>query len=576
MIQVERERLGRTALLVALLLGAVIRGWHTWSFDFPLNDGGLFYVMVRDLQDASYRLPAYTSYNNANIPFGYSPLAFYVAGLLNDATGIDLFTLFRVLPFVVSTACIAAFHPLARDLLARELRARPARGQEADAPDAGAAEAGARDALTTGARADEMRTPAILAAALIAFTIVPRGFVWLLMGGGLTRSFGYLFALLALHQVWLLYTRRSLRYVPLAALCSALTVLSHLGTAPFVAFSALLFLVFHGRHREGVIGSMLVGAGTVLLAAPWWATVIAMHGSAPFLAARATGGSVLSSSTVQQPGALDLLHVLGQIVRGTTGEGWYPLIWLLAVGGIVWCLRERRVLIPVWLASILLLDTRAGFTYAAAPVAMLAGIGIVNLLWPVVRPRERSERALLRRRAAFGVLGLLVVVSIVAAARPANTFGAESSVLTPLGAGERAAMQWTAMHTDSAARVLVLTRTPWQVDKASEWFPVLARRTSVATVQGSEWLPAGAFPASIRRQLQLMACSHQGTSCLNGVMSGSALHFTHVYVPTNASAPCCGPLLHALERDPRFAVIFRNDAATIFARQDREVLSERL
>ena len=172
----DEDRTTRAALLAALAVGALIRGWHVWGADFPLNDGGLFYVMVRDIQHAHYHLPAFTSYNGAHIPFGYSPLTFYLAAALNDA-GVDLLTLFRVLPFLASTACIAAFYLLARDML---------------------------------------ESRAAIAASLLAFAIVPRGFVWLLMGGGLTRSFGYLFALLALHQVWLLYTRRSLRYVPLA------------------------------------------------------------------------------------------------------------------------------------------------------------------------------------------------------------------------------------------------------------------------------------------------------------------------------------------------------------------------
>ena len=138
--------------------------------DFPLNDGGLFYVMVRDIQRAHYHLPAFTSYNDAHIPFGYSPLAFYLAAVLNDS-GFDLFTLFRVLPFIASTLSIVAFYLLARQMV---------------------------------------QSRAAIAVAVIAFAIVPRGFVWLLMGGGLTRSFGYLFALLSLHQVWMLYTRRSL------------------------------------------------------------------------------------------------------------------------------------------------------------------------------------------------------------------------------------------------------------------------------------------------------------------------------------------------------------------------------
>ncbi|HEY2896162.1 MAG TPA: hypothetical protein VGJ12_03430 [Gemmatimonadaceae bacterium] len=520
----DQHRTSHVALLAALLIGALARGWHVWGVDFPLNDGGLFYAMVRDIQHAHYHLPAFTSYNGAHIPFGYSPLGFYLAGVLNDR-GVDLLTLFRILPFAASTACIPAFYLLAREML---------------------------------------RSRAALSAALIAFAIVPRGFVWLLMGGGLTRSFGYLFALLALHQIWLLYTRRSLRHVPLATLFSALTVLSHLGTAPFVAFSALLFLLFRGRHREGVLGSVLIGAGALVLTAPWWATVISMHGIGPFLAARATGGSIFSDVAARHGSTLG---VFVRLVFGNTGEGYFPVIWILALLGVVWCVRERRALLPVWWAMILLLDTRAGSTYAAAPVAMLAGISSVHLIWPLLRRRERDGSRGAPRPLALAAVGVIVLASIVAAASSRGIFRNESGVLTALGPRDRAAMQWMAVHTDTSARVLVLTSSPWQIDKVSEWFPVLASRTSLATVQGSEWLPHRAFYTFIARQQRVASCAKSGTTCLDSLRENPSLQFTHVYVPNGVGVRCCRLLLEALREDPRYQVIHDDSAATIFARR---------
>jgi hypothetical protein len=63
------------ALASAVLLGLLIRLSFVVGTDFPLNDGALFYTMVRDLQQVHYRLPLYTSYNGAQIPFAYPPLA---------------------------------------------------------------------------------------------------------------------------------------------------------------------------------------------------------------------------------------------------------------------------------------------------------------------------------------------------------------------------------------------------------------------------------------------------------------------------------------------------------------------
>src|SRR5262245_31305489 len=95
-------------------LGAAVRLYHTFRVDFPLNDGGLFYVMTRDLQSAHYGLPTFTSYNQIDIPFAYPPLGMYLAALVDDLTPLDLLTVFRVLPLVYCMLTLGAFFLLAR------------------------------------------------------------------------------------------------------------------------------------------------------------------------------------------------------------------------------------------------------------------------------------------------------------------------------------------------------------------------------------------------------------------------------------------------------------------------------
>src|SRR3954468_24754441 len=155
-VQDEGPRAGRdlrypVALALAVALGIAVRAYHVLSQDFPLNDGGLFFAMVRDLQAAHYHLPAFTSYNDAGIPYGYSPLGFYLAGLLDDLTPLTLIDLFRWLPLTVSALTVVAFAWLARGLLSSR---------------------------------------AAVVVSVLAFSLVPRSFIWMLMGGGLTRSLG--------------------------------------------------------------------------------------------------------------------------------------------------------------------------------------------------------------------------------------------------------------------------------------------------------------------------------------------------------------------------------------------------
>ncbi|MFM8427194.1 MAG: hypothetical protein ACKOBL_18670, partial [Chloroflexota bacterium] len=62
------------------LLAASLRLSAPLSAFFPLNDGGLFFQMITDLQSNSYKIPDFTSYNFASIPYAYPPLAFYFYG----------------------------------------------------------------------------------------------------------------------------------------------------------------------------------------------------------------------------------------------------------------------------------------------------------------------------------------------------------------------------------------------------------------------------------------------------------------------------------------------------------------
>src|SRR5712691_11167098 len=110
---------GRAAL-AGVLLGTAVRLARVLTTDFPLNDGGLFMVLVRDLQRAHYLLPATTSYNGGAIPFAYPPAGFYLVGLLNGSTHIGLVDLFRFLPAAISALTVYAFYRLARRLLAAE------------------------------------------------------------------------------------------------------------------------------------------------------------------------------------------------------------------------------------------------------------------------------------------------------------------------------------------------------------------------------------------------------------------------------------------------------------------------
>ena len=509
----------------ALALGVLVRAVHVLAAGFPLNDGGMFYVMMRDLQQAGFRLPAQTTYNALGIPFAYSPLAFYVGAALDSATPLDLVGVLRVLPFVTSLLTLGAFALLARRLL-------PERW---------------------------------VAPAVLAFALVPRGFLWPLMGGGLTRGFGLLFALLALWQVHAAYTGRRWRPALWAALCAGLTVLSHLGTAPWLAASIVLFWAVYGRHRHGVLASIVVALGATLVAAPWGMAIVGMHGWAPFLAAGGAGESVVSDGGTRWR-VLVLLAALG--VRDT-GEALFPLIGVLAVlGALLSVVSRRLLLLPVWWALTFLVDPRQGATFATVPVSLLAGIGARDALWPLLARAARGAEAAgdrMARRLPRAVAAALVLYATLCALATDPRYSGEARQLVALSPADRAAMREAGARTPADARFLVISRLPWFSDRYAEWFPVLSGRRSVATVQGYEWRPNGEFAAQQKRAARLAACGAAAADCLDEWADRTGEPFTHVYVPTRPN-DCCGSLVRSLGADPRYTRLYAGPTAVIFAR----------
>src|SRR5688572_19666869 len=71
-----------TILGLAILFGVFVRMLPAFLSDFPINDGGMFAVMMRDLRENNFIPPTFTTYNLSNIPFAYPPLGFYIGGIL--------------------------------------------------------------------------------------------------------------------------------------------------------------------------------------------------------------------------------------------------------------------------------------------------------------------------------------------------------------------------------------------------------------------------------------------------------------------------------------------------------------
>ncbi len=524
-VRTERTRgVFALAVFAACAFGALARVGFVLAADFPLNDGGMFFAMIRDLQASHYALPAYTSYNDAHIPYAYPPFAFYLAGAIDDLTPIGLIGVFRFLPLAACLLTMPAFLLLARRIV----------------------------------RADTG-----VAAAMFAFALMPSSFEWAIMGGGLTRSFGLLFTTLALVSLHALYTTKRHWLIAPAMLLCALTLLSHPETAWFLAISAAVFFVAYGRHQFGVIATAIVGTGAAVLSAPWWLTVLMRHGTSPFIAAMRTG-----STSKANP-------ILIFVRFDPTNEPLFALITALALLGVVACIARRQYMLPAWLLLAGLLEPRSFGRVGSLPVAMLAGIAVADVLLPMLQSHgvtfthtERPSRMRLGG-AAVAVCGVMLAYAFLGAlvANPRN--------LAALSADERAGMQWVAANTPADARVLVVSNDSWSVDRTSEWFPVEAQRLSVATPQGYEWTGDGGFGRQLDAYRAAQLCAAKDGDCLAAWAASSGKSFDYVYVPKLAPHvaehiddlyECCAALRASLRTDARYQVVFDGAAATVFRR----------
>jgi hypothetical protein len=352
-------------------------------------------------------------------------------------------------------------------------------------------------------------------------------------------------------------------------LFSALTVLSHLETGWFLAFSIGLFFFTYGRSRRGIEDSIVLASGTLALTSIWWVQILLIHGFEPLTTVFGTGGSIFSGGQATRDAYLGLLRVI------STSEPLFPLIGVLAAFGGLACLSSRRYFLPIWWAAIVILDVRAFPTFTCIPVAMMAGVCVNEVLLPLIRnhpvsgePASESRPFPQRLRLQeSAVVAALVVFALASALLRSSGLGGEASNLRGLSDEELAALQWVKEDTPAGSTFLVIPDSSWETAKTAEWFPVLANRTSVATVQGSEWLPNGGFQRALDVYNDAYDCGYQTTECLTALARDDKVAFDYVYVRKGDLGQCCTTLLESLDGDAGYQLVYDDEGATIYVRE---------
>jgi hypothetical protein len=494
------------ALLGAIFLGAFIRLYPAFISDFPINDGGLFYRFVLELQKQAYRLPLTSAYNHVQIPYVYPPLSFYLAGLTNSILRIPLLDIIRWLPAVVSVSTIPVFYFLAREVLKSEFQA-------------------------------------ILA--VYCFAFLPTAFDFMVVGGGLSRSFGFLFSILTLQQeIRMLHSNRFV-YTLGTGVFAALTVLSHPVAAWFTFFSAAIIWLFEGRSKQAIIQAAAVIVIGAAFSAPWWSTILLRFGP-----------QVLFSAF--QAGQLNNYNILAVFLFIHTNEPLLDLEAVLALFGFFACLKNKQFFAPIWLVVVFLLEPRLSATYAVMPTALLAAIGLDSIIQAIFSVNSTDENTGNHRLNNTGRLLLLYlfIYGMIAAFIAAPH--------SHLNQAERQAISWIQSSLPQGQSFLVVSGiTSAGDDYVSEWLPALTDQVSLATPQGSEWLPGDVFRQRWIEHDSLQACFYRDGTCLDQWAEHIQSSYEYVLVTPNENGEV-GALPAFLDKNHNFQVVYAWDGVEIY------------
>lgn len=504
-------------IALALVVGGIVRIVPLLAVDFPLGDGGLFGIMIQDLVDSGFLLPVTTSYNGLDIAFAYPPLGFYVAGVANAVFGVSVVDTLRFVPLLLNLAAIPAVYWLASAVL-------------------------------------RSRSGGVFAA--VAFALLPRSYLFLITGGGITRGLGVLLAIFSLGLAWRLLQSREHRWwaAVILGLDGGLTALAHPQAAVFLATSILVFLPWASDRRVAVIRVLASGLVGLAVLATWLVPVLSVHGVDPLISAVRSG----------QGGPVGLVQLISLRFAQLAI---FDVITVAALVGTILAVRRGELMLPIWLLAIFVVDSRAGWTFAMIPLALLAAYALLTVIgsWlpsPGTRPLAWLWQHRVSGTTAVAVLAALVLANYHSGLLP-------NSPLHGLSTDQRAAMAWMQGKTPEAAEVAVVTGALFWDDTASEWFPALTDRRSAATVQGYEWLGHDAWQDQQGAYAELQSCARDVLPCVVAWADEYAPSVTYVFLPKGylhgplGNEDCCPAPRHSVELVPGARVIYDGPGATV-------------
>ena len=514
----SREDTANLILLASVIFGAWFRFMPAWMAGFPLNDGGMFYSMTTDLLANKFIPPAYTTYNLLDIPFAYPPLAFYIGAGLSSLLGVSGIEILRWLPALVNGLSVPVFYLLAKEITRDKLKG---------------------------------------SLASLAFAFTPHLTPWLSSGGGLTRSFGFVFLILTTLFTIKLFRSGNIKFVWIAAIVGSLAILSHPEAGLYAASFAILAWFLNSPSLKKAFHASLVALGVVILAGSWYALVIHLHGVEPVLSALSTGGHLF----------LSVFKILN--INYLTGEPYLSLFSAIGVLGLIFLIISKEYFAPLMLLVIFVVEPRSAHILGNIPLAIGSGALVVDVMLPALQHADKTKNT---NRGATLFLVLITPYIFVNA-----TIAALSFSQNHVPVGEQEAMIWARNNTPEESQFAVLNseNEAW-CDSSGEWFPAIAERHSLSTLQGREWLIANSYNEFATHRSGLHACIESDVSCLERELEYFGGNVDYVYIALQTPTRNCNtvspaeripPLVLSLQSSPAYSKEYSSPEAVIYKKK---------
>jgi hypothetical protein len=391
--------------------------------------------------------------------------------------------------------------------------------------------------------------PVAAGGAVFMYALLPHAYDPIVAGGGVTRGTGALLAMLAM---WLaaspqgVNTRRAIG----AGVLMGLAALAHPQTALYSATACTVVVYRPGALTPTVRRVVTMGVAAFLVTVPWLLLMASLH---PL--------NVVLAPGYRWDPALGVFRLLGLTF---TGAGFTDVFLVVGVLGLAVEVMRRRWRLPLLLGC-LIFAGEADFI-AAVPWSLLGGAAFLFVLdgiGPLVTRRDRTVR-----------LAVAMVLVLAAVLSSIGSVVDDTSRLQRVTDDQAAAMTWVRDEAEPGTRFIVAATVGWGADEISEWFPAVAERQSVATVQGSEWLGRDGFRAQRQRHREVIRCTPSIDSCMAEWAASQGLEDAWLFIPKGrVNGPlspddCCPALRETVRTGTLYEVVYDGPGATIARPRD--------